>query len=361
VSSAYLVLENGRVFEGESLGLQAGAGGVVGEVVFTTGMTGYLETLTDPSYHGQIIVQTWPLIGNYGVIRSDFESSALQPKGYIVRECCRAPSNFRSEGGLESLLRESGIVGLSGIDTRALTRIIREKGVMNGAITSDPGGVDMDALRAYAIRDAVAGVSTRVVRTREPEPSLEPPRHVVLWDFGAKENIVRSLAARGCRVTVVPHGFSADQVTELHPDGVMLCNGPGDPEENSGVIRELRKFADLMIPIFGICLGHQVLALAMGASTEKMKYGHRGANQPVRDTLTGSISITTQNHGYAVVADSIPNSAVMRYVNANDGTCEGIDYRDIPAFSVQFHPEASAGPLDTSFLFDRFIGMMGVR
>ncbi|MDR3353434.1 MAG: carbamoyl phosphate synthase small subunit [Synergistaceae bacterium] len=358
MSSAYLVLENGGVFEGESFGLAADAEGVTGEVVFTTGMTGYLETLTDPSYHGQIIVQTWPLIGNYGVIRDDFESLSLQPRGYVVRECCDTPSNFRSEGPLASLLAERGIVGVKGIDTRALTRIIREKGVMNGIITSDPENVSLDSLRSYAIRDAVAGVSTREVFVVNPDTSEGSGHHVVLWDFGAKANIARSLASRGCKVTVVPHSLTAEQILKLEPDGVTLCNGPGDPEENAGVIAELKKFTESMTPVFGICLGHQILALAMGASTEKMKYGHRGSNQPVRDTRTGSISITTQNHGYSVAPDSLPRGAILRYVNANDGTCEGIDYENIPAFSVQFHPEASAGPLDTSFLFDRFILMM---
>jgi carbamoyl-phosphate synthase small subunit len=357
VSSAYLVLENGRVFEGRSFGREADARGVVGEVVFTTGMTGYLETLTDPSYYGQIVVQTWPLIGNYGVIRADFESSRLQPRGYIVREWCGTPSNFRSEGDIGSLLKEEGIAGLCGIDTRALVRIIRERGVMNGAITADPDGVDLSALKNYSIRDAVAGVSAGEIRIEAPGGGYA--RDVVLWDLGAKENIVRSLTARGCRVTIVPYDSTANEITALKPDGVMLCNGPGDPAENAGVIGELRKFASSGIPIFGICLGHQVLAIAMGASTEKLKYGHRGANQPVRDMLTGSVSITTQNHGYAVSAGSIPESAAfMRYSNVNDGTCEGIDYKSIPAFSVQFHPEAAAGPLDTSFLFDRFMGMM---
>jgi carbamoyl-phosphate synthase small subunit len=356
-----LVLENGRVFEGESFGLAADADGVIGEVVFTTGMTGYLETLTDPSYHGQIIVQTWPLIGNYGVIRPDFESSSLRPMGYVVRECCDMPSNFRSEGSLHLLLAERGIVGLKGIDTRALTRIIREKGVMTGIITSDPENVNLESLRSYMIRGAVAGVSTRAVFVINPDASEGHKYHVVLWDFGAKANIARSLAARGCRVTIVPHNYTAEQILKLKPDGVMLCNGPGDPEENTGIIAELKRFTQSMIPVFGICLGHQILALAMGALTKKMKYGHRGANQPVRDTQTGSISITTQNHGYSVVPDSLPRGAFLRYVNANDETCEGIDYKDMPAFSVQFHPEASAGPLDTSFLFDRFIGMMEAR
>jgi carbamoyl-phosphate synthase small subunit len=347
------------IFKGISFGLPIESGDTLGEVVFTTGMTGYLETLTDPSYYGQIVVQTFPLIGNYGVIRADFESRRATPRGYIVREWCEHPSNFRSEGDLSSFLAEEGIVGLCGVDTRAITRIIREKGVMNGILTRDPSSVDMMSIARYTIREAVSSVSTKA-------PYIVPSAHdaanfkVVLWDFGAKGNIAKSLAARGCEVHVVPHDFTSERITALRPDGVMLCNGPGDPMDNPGIISELKKLTRTGIPIFGICLGHQLLALAMGARTQRLKYGHRGANQPVRDVKTGSLHITTQNHGYAVVVDSIPkDTAVLRYVNANDGTCEGIDYKNIPASSVQFHPEASAGPLDTSFLFDRFVDLMG--
>jgi carbamoyl-phosphate synthase small subunit len=356
---AYLVLENSMAFEGRPFGSPVGPG-VVGEVVFTTGMTGYLETLTDPSYYGQIILQTFPRIGNYGVIPADFESSRVQPRGYIVREWCRAPSNFRSEGDVDSFLAREGIVGLCGVDTRAITRIIRERGVMNGAIVSDPKDADMDAVKRYAIRDSVANVSVK-------EPYVVPASgearfRVVLWDFGAKGNIAKSLASRGCEVTVMPHGCPSERIEGMRPDGVMLCNGPGDPADNPGIIRELKKLTETGIPIFGICLGHQLLALAMGARTERLKYGHRGANQPVRDLKTGLLYISTQNHGYIVVPDSIPpDVADLRYANANDGTCEGLDYKNIPAFTVQFHPEAAAGPLDTGFLFDRFTDMMGER
>ena len=357
--TAYLVLENSMVFEGRSFGRPAGSG-VIGEVVFTTGMTGYLETLTDPSYYGQIIVQTFPMIGNYGVISPDFESARVQPMGYVVREWCAAPSNFRSEGGIDEFLAREGVIGLCGVDTRAITRVIRERGVMNGAIISEPGGVDMDAVKRYVIKDSVASVSVR-------EPVVVPAAsearfRVALWDFGAKGNIAKSLSARGCEVTVVPHSFTAREIAGLRPDGVMLCNGPGDPADNTGIIGELRELAATGIPIFGICLGHQLLALAMGAKTERLKYGHRGANQPVRDVKTGALHITTQNHGYMVSPGSVPpDTAELRYVNANDGTCEGLDYLSIPAFTVQFHPEAAAGPLDTGFLFDRFIGMMEER
>jgi carbamoyl-phosphate synthase small subunit len=346
------------VFEGQSFGRPIESEDTLGEVVFTTGMTGYLETLTDPSYYGQIVVQTFPLIGNYGVISPDFESGRVQPRGYIVREWCANPSNFRSESDLDSFLAGRGIVGLCGVDTRAITRIIRERGVMNGVLTRDPGSADMESVAGYAIRDAVGNVSVKEPYTLSP--SGEPAFKVVLWDFGAKGNIAKSLCARGCEVTVVPHSFTADQIASLGPDGVMLCNGPGDPADNPEIIGELRRLAATGIPIFGICLGHQLLALAMGARTERLKYGHRGANQPVRDVKTGSLYITTQNHGYAVASDSIPpEAAELRYVNANDGTCEGIDYKNIPASSVQFHPEAAAGPLDTAFLFDRFVDLMG--
>ena len=351
-----MVLENSMIFEGRSFGRPVGSG-VTGELVFTTGMTGYLETLTDPGYHGQIVVQTFPMIGNYGVIPSDFESSRIHPKGYIVREWCENPSNFRSEGDINALLSNEGIVGLCGVDTREITGIIRESGSINGVITSDPDNVDMDAVKRHVIRDAVAKVSTR---EQMVTPSSGPALHkVVMWDFGAKRYIAGSLAERGCEVVTVPHDYTAEQIAALKPDGLMLCNGPGDPADNRNIVNELRKLTETGLPMFGVCLGHQILALAMGAKSELLKHGHRGANQPVRDNRTGNIYITTQNHGYTVLADTIPDDiAEERYTNANDGTCEGLDYKKIPAFSVQFHPDAITAPLGTAFLFDRFTDMM---
>ena len=346
--AAYLILENGVVMAGESFGAR---GEITGEVVFATAMTGYLETLTDQSYHGQIVLQTFPLIGNYGVIPPDFESAGIGPKAYIVKHPCRNPSNFRSEGGLDVFLRERGIIGLCGIDTRALTRIIRENGVMNGKITaSPPTGADLSEARAYAIRDAVAAVSTRGLTKTGPGP-----HRVALIDFGAKRGITEALAARGCEVWSFPHDAGAREIQQMKPDGIMLSNGPGDPAEpaNDGIIETLRILQRSEAPIFGICLGHQLLALANGYQTKKLKFGHRGANQPVREVSTGRVYITSQNHGYAVVAES------GSFVNVNDGTCEGLDYGN--SFSVQFHPEARGGPLDTAFLFDRFLERMAAR
>lgn len=370
--AGYLVLESGRIFVGELFGdsRRIKKGGTVGEVVFTTGMTGYLETLSDPSFHGQIVVQTFPLIGNYGAIADDFESSRLHPVAYVVGECCEHPSNFRSQGSLDGLLKEHGLLGLSGVDTRALTRIIREAGVMNGAITVNPDLVNPKRLASHRVENAVAAVSIKEAATQGPD--AKPVCRVALWDFGAKENIVRALCTRGAEVLRVPHSFTAQEILALEPDGVMLSNGPGDPSGNGSIIAEIGELLkrvnekttkaneeDKKIPLFGICLGHQLLALAAGARTQKLKYGHRGANQPVRDVRTGRVFITTQNHGYTVLSESVDtNIAEVRYLNANDGTCEGIDYRGAGAFGVQFHPEAAAGPLDTAFLFDRFFAMM---
>ena len=352
--AAYLVLENGTVFEGESFGAEKET---TGELVFTTAMTGYLETLTDPSYFGQVVLQTFPLIGNYGVIRSDFETPTPALNGYIVREWCQAPSNFRCEGDLDTFLKEKNVTGICGIDTRALTRIVREYGVMACRIQYTPEVTDalLEELKGYVITDAVESTT---ITEKETFPVEDAKYHVVLMDFGAKHNIGRELNKRGCSLTVVPAGTTAEEVLALNPDGVMLSNGPGDPAKNTAVIAELKKLSDSGVPMFGICLGHQLLALARGAQTEKLKYGHRGANQPVKELASGKVYITSQNHGYAVVSDSLPSDAVVSYVNGNDNTCEGVSYTDIPAFSVQFHPEAHGGPLDTSFLFDRFLGMM---
>ena len=351
---AYLVLENGQVFEGRRFGA---SGEVTGELVFTTAMTGYLETITDPSYCGQIVMQTFPLIGNYGVIPADFESSSPILSAYIVREWCQEPSNFRCEGNLDTFFKAKRIVGLYGVDTRRLTKIIREQGVMNAKILSAPpeGQAVFEEIKAYRVENAVERASCR-------EPSVlseeNPKRRVVLWDFGAKENIARELAKRGCEVIRVPASFTAKQILAYQPDGVMLSNGPGDPADNTGIIEELKKLCEAKLPLFGICLGHQLLALSQGAKTTKLKYGHRGANQPVMDKKTGRLYMSSQNHGYAVESDTLPAFAKERFVNANDQTCEGVDYSNMPAFSVQFHPEACGGPHDTGFLFDQFLAMM---
>ena len=343
---AYLILENGMVFKGKSFGAR---GEITGEIVFTTGMTGYLETLTDPSYYGQIVLQTFPLIGNYGVIPADFENASVRARAYIVKRPCQDPSNFRSEGSLGNFLEESGIIGLSGIDTRALTRIIRDNGVMNGKITmSPPTETDSSDAKAYCILGAVAAVSSSGVT----KLGVGNKRRVALMDFGAKRGIAEALVARDCEVWSFPHNSTAGEILEVKPSGVMLTNGPGDPAEpaNEIIVETIRAVQKSGVPIFGICLGHQLMALANGYKTRKLKFGHRGANQPVKELSTGKVYITSQNHGYEVIAE---NSS---FVNVNDGTCEGMEYG--VSFSVQFHPEARGGPLDTSFLFDRFIERM---
>ena len=346
----YLVLEDGQVFQGNAFGADTER---VGELVFTTGMCGYIETLTDPSYYGQIVLQTFPSIGNYGIIPADFEGSC-QVRGYVVRELCNEPSNFRSEGTVDEFLKERGVPGISGVDTRELTRIIREHGVMN-AILCDSVPESLDAVKAFRITDAVAHVSAP---EEETYPAVGEERfRVALLDYGEKRNILRELCRRGCTVERYPHDTPAEKILAGGYDGVMLSNGPGDPAENTGPIGELRKLFG-KLPMFGICLGHQLMALSQGGETVKLKYGHRGTNQPVRDVQGTRTYITSQNHGYAVVSESLKNG-VVRYVQANDRTCEGIDYPEFRAFSVQFHPEACAGPADTSFLFDRFCDLMG--
>lgn len=344
----YLTLQNGKQF----VGTRFGAGGdVIGELVFTTGMTGYVETLTDPSYYGQIVTQTFPLIGNYGVT-PDFESKKPWVSAYIVREKCDAPSNFRCEETLDKYLKDNGIIGVYGVDTRELTKIVRESGVMNAAITSKPV-TDFSAIKSYVIRDAVKSVTCK-----QPEYYGDPDGlKVVVWDFGAKDNIVRELVKRGCYCIKVPSTYTAEQILALNPRGLMLCNGPGDPAENVEIIENLKKLAG-KLPIFGICLGHQLFALAMGGKTKKMKYGHRGANQPVKSFATGRVYISSQNHGYEVISSSLEGVGQLSYINANDNTCEGFDYPQLNAYTVQFHPEACGGPQDASFLFDKFIKNM---
>ena len=343
-AKVYLTLQNGRQFVGHRFGA---SGDVVGELVFTTGMTGYLETLTDPSYYGQIVIQTFPLIGNYGVT-PDAQSKKPWVSAYIVREKCDEPSNFRSEGTIEKYLEDNGIVGIYGLDTRELTKIVRETGVMNAAITSKPLK-DYSEIAKYRIKNAVDTVTCE-----EPQYSGDPNGiKVVVWDFGAKYNIAMELVKRGCYCVQVPASYTAEQILALNPQGLMLSNGPGDPADNVEIIENMKKLIG-KLPIFGICLGHQLLALAMGGKTKKMKYGHRGANQPVKCLSTGRVYISSQNHGYEVISSSLPVGS-LSYVNANDGTCEGVDYPEYNAFTVQFHPEARGGPRDASFLFDRFL------
>lgn len=345
----FLALEDGTVFEGAAFGADADR---VGELVFTTGMCGYIETLTDPSYYGQIVLQTFPLIGNYGVIEADFEGEC-RVNGYVVHEWCDTPSNFRAQYDLDAFLKKNGVPGICGLDTREITKLIRERGVMN-AMICDEIPKDLSGIKNYRIIDAVKSVTCG--KTEEFPARGETEYQVVLIDYGAKHNIIRELNRRGCAVTVVPFDMTAEKILALKPDGVMLSNGPGDPAENTEAIQELGKLVG-KVPMFGICLGHQLLALSRGGETVKLKYGHRGCNQPVRDLLGTRTFITSQNHGYAVVSDTVKNGAV-RFVNANDGTCEGVDYPGAGAFSVQFHPEAASGPNDTAFLFDRFCELM---
>lgn len=348
MKKAYLVLQNGQVYEGQRFGAE---GESLGELVFTTGMGGYLETLTDPSYYGQIVVQTFPLMGNYGVIPADFEGIP-RLRAYVVREWCPAPSNFRSEGDLDSILKERNIPGLWGVDTRLLTRTLRDEGVMN-ALLCDHVPEDLSAIASYRVTDALAAVSCG--EKQVVSPSGRTKHRVALLDYGMKGNILRELTGRGCEVTVCPASTAAEEILSGGFDGLMLSNGPGDPAENAFQIAQLQLLLG-RLPLFGICLGHQLTALAAGGSTYKLKFGHRGVNQPVRVPGSHRTYITSQNHGYAV-AEGVPGGEVS-YLNANDSSCEGMDYPGLRAFTVQFHPEACAGPKDTAFLFDRFISLM---
>lgn len=351
---AFLILEDGTVFTGQSIGAQRE---VISEIVFNTSMTGYLEVLTDPSYAGQVVVMTYPLIGNYGICYEDMESDRPWPDAFIVRELSRIPSNFRSEDTIQNFLLKYDIPGISGIDTRALTKILREKGTMNGCITTDEHyQIDeiIPKLKAYTTGKVVEKVTCKekyVLNGDGPK--------VALLDLGAKRNIARSLNERGCEVTVYPALTSAKEILDADPDGIMLSNGPGDPKECTSIIEEIKKLYQSDVPIFAICLGHQLMALANGADTYKMKYGHRGGNHPVRDLETGRVYISSQNHGYVVDTDTLdPSVAVPAFENVNDGTNEGLAYTGKNIFTVQYHPEACPGPRDSAYLFDRFMKMM---
>ncbi len=347
---AYLVLDDGTVYEGKAFGR---TGSVVGEVVFNTGMTGYQEVLTDPSYCGQIVMMTYPLIGNYGVNWEDPESRRPQVKGFVVRELCQVPSNWYSECSLNEYLDRYGIMGIEGIDTRSITRKLRDHGTMRGIISSElPDSAMLDKMRAYRITDPVEQVTC--------EESFElpgPGPRVAVLDYGLKASILKSLRLRGCHLFVHRSSDSAEDVLRNNPDGIMLTNGPGDPKDNVAVIQELKKLVG-KAPIFGICLGHQLMALACGADTHKLRYGHRGGNHPVKDLEMDRVFITSQNHGYTVTDESLSPGMIVSHRNWNDMTIEGIRYTQHPTFTVQFHPEASPGPRDTAYLFDRFMKLM---
>ncbi len=351
---AFLILEDGTVFTGTSIGSTRD---MISEIVFNTSMTGYLEVLTDPSYAGQAVVMTYPLIGNYG-ITPDMESLKAWPDGYIVRELSRMPSNFRCEGTIQDFLKKYDIPGIAGVDTRALTKILREKGTMNGMITTNEN-YNLDEVISKLKNYKVEGVVSKV--TCEEKYVLEGTgKKVALLDLGAKKNIAKSLNDRGCEVTVYPADTTAEEIIASNPDGIMLSNGPGDPAECTSIIKEIKKLYETDIPIFAICLGHQLMALATGGTTYKLKYGHRGGNHPVKDLQTGRVYISSQNHGYVVDEDKIdPNVAVPAFKNVNDGTNEGLAYVGKNIFTVQFHPEACPGPQDSGYLFDRFLEMMG--
>lgn len=350
---AFLILEDGTVFTGTSIGSERDC---ISEIVFNTSMTGYLEVLTDPSYAGQAVVMTYPLIGNYG-ITPDMESKKAWPDGYIVRELSRMPSNFRCQGTIQDFLKEQDIPGIAGIDTRALTKILREKGTMNGMITTRED-YDIEEiipkLKAYSVGDVVSKATCTEKYVIEGSG-----KKVALLDLGAKNNIAKSLNERGCEVTVYPAHTTAEEILSSNPDGIMLSNGPGDPADCTSIIAEIRTLYNTDIPIFAICLGHQLMALATGAKTHKLKYGHRGGNHPVKDLSTGRVYISSQNHGYVVDIETVdPAVAEPAFVNVNDGTNEGLSYVGKNIFTVQFHPEACPGPQDSGYLFDRFIEMM---
>ncbi|MBO5137054.1 MAG: glutamine-hydrolyzing carbamoyl-phosphate synthase small subunit [Spirochaetaceae bacterium] len=413
-TKAYIVLANGQVFEGKSFGA---TGCVTGEVVFTTSMTGYLETLTDPSYHGQIVLQTFPLIGNYGVIPQDFESCKLHPAGYIVREWCTKPSNFRCQGNINQLLKEQGIIGIYDVDTRALTKIIRQQGTMNArlitfcgdkekdaqateelapvlyTLTKNPGFVAhagkirlIEELAAYKLdnpslatsksadfvatsplqvfQEALSYKAVPVTSEGKLATTFEQAswrglgKKLVLWDFGSKANLWRELVKRGFEVETLSASSTCDEIVASDPDGVVISDGPGNPTENVAAIEEIRNLIESGIPIFAVGLGHLLLALAAGAKTEKLLYGHRGSSQPVREVATGKVYITSQNTGYTVVADTLPEGAEPAFYNCHDNTCEGINYKDFPGISVQFQPESAHAPLESRTIFDSFFDLI---
>jgi len=358
---AILVLADGSVFEGNSFGAEKDA---FGEVVFSTSMTGYQEMLTDPSFAGQILIPTFPLIGNYGVNPADWESDRLQVRGFVVREECAEPSNYQSEATIDSYLKQGGTPGIWGLDTRAITRKLRSHGVMMGVITSDKTpGQAIEMLRmapVYGTTDLVKEVSTKEVYDWDSEDIPETAPRVALLDCGCKFNIMRILRHHGCRVTAFPCTSSAKEMLAINPAGILLSPGPGDPELLDYATETVKGLIDSGKPIMGICLGNQLVARAFGGRNFKLKFGHRGGNHPVKDLLTGRVHITAQNHGYAVDPESIDGSGLeVTHINLNDGTVEGMRHKTKPIFTIQYHSEASPGPLDNTYMFEQFLSMMG--
>jgi len=355
-----LALEDGTCFEGVSFGAE---GERFGEIVFNTSMTGYQEILTDPSYHGQIVVMTYPLIGNYGINNEDGESSKPQVEGFVVKECSRIVSNWRADISLQDYLKKNGIVGIEGIDTRALTKHIRSAGAMKAVISTKDMDKESLVQKAKNSPGLVGRDLVREVTSHEKyQFSGKGKYHVVVIDCGAKTNIMRELSKNDCRVTVVPANTQFDEIRRLNPDGILLSNGPGDPSAVTGVIETTRELLKTKIPIFGICLGHQILGLALGGRTYKLKFGHRGANQPVMDLSTKKVAITSQNHGFCVDINSLSKDQVeLTHINLNDKTSEGMRHKKLPVFSVQYHPEASPGTNDAKYLFREFVKLMAKR
>ena len=360
MEKAILLLEDGRIFIGKSFGAE---GETVGEVCFNTGMTGYQEILTDPSYCRQIVTMTAPHIGNYGVNPDDIESDKIQVAGFVVKESTNIPSNWRSTQCIDNYLKEQNIVGIQGVDTRALTRHIRDQGAMNGIIST--ADIDLDSLKKRLTKTPnMSGLDlAKEVTTAKSygwNKGSETKFKVAAIDYGIKHNILRQLESHGCDVTIFPAQTTADKILDFNPDGIFLSNGPGDPAAVSYGIEAVKKLLGKK-PIFGICLGHQILALALGAKTFKLKFGHRGINHPVKNLENGAVEITSQNHGFAVDIDTLPQNVIPTHVNLNDNTLEGLRYKDIPAFSVQYHPESSPGPHDSRYLFKQFIDLMDAQ
>ena len=343
---AKLILENGVIFNGSAFGYLKDS---VGEVVFTTGMTGYEEVLTDPSYYGQIVTMTYPLIGNYGINLEDMESDSPKVKGFIVREKCDYPNNFRCEMDLDSYLKQNKVIGLEGIDTRALTKILRNNGTMRGIITLQDVDVDevKNKIDNFSNKDAV-----KAVTVKEKYIIEGTGKHVAILDFGIKRNIIRNFQKRDCKITVFPMDTKAEEILKVNPDLVFLSNGPGDPEDLKEVIENIKELIGKK-PIVGICLGHQLLTLALGGKTKKLKFGHRGCNHPVKDLEENRVYITSQNHGYVV--EELPKDVIATHINVNDNSIEGMKHKTLPIYSVQFHPEAAAGPKDSEYIFDKFL------